>query len=127
MCCTMYLPYSESDTHMYQLRHYGQILLLSILPFLTLNTIVSQQIQPMLGWIRPTGHTSLGELVLLGISLLWAAYGAVRIIQPIRSASPWSVVRVIGGLGLFALVLALTYVIGDEIYRCDIIRMPNCD
>ena len=123
----MYLPYSESDTSMRELGRYGQILLLSVLPFLVLNTIVSQQIQPMLGWIRPTGHTSLNELVLLGVSLLWAAYGAVRIIQPMRRASPWSIVRMIGGLGLLALVLVVTYVIGTEIYRCDIVRMPNCD
>ncbi|MBM4412094.1 MAG: hypothetical protein FJ040_01400 [Chloroflexi bacterium] len=112
---------------MYQLRHYGQILLLSILPFLVLNTIVSQQIQPMLGWMRPTGHTSLGELVVLGLSLMWAAYGAVRIILPMRRASPWSIVRMIGGLGLLTLVLMVTYGIGNDIYRCDIIHVPNCD
>lgn len=112
---------------MHERSRYGLIFIISILPFLTLNTIVSQQIQPMLGWIRPTGHTSLGELMVLGISLMWAAYGAVRIIQPIRSASPWSIVRVIGGFGLFALVLVVTYGIGEEIYHCDIMHQPNCD
>lgn len=123
----MYLSYSESDTSMREFGRFGQMLLLSVLPFVVLNAIVSQQLQPMLGWIRPTGHTSLGELVLLGLSLLWAAYGAVHIFQPMRSASSWSVVRMIGGLGLLALVLVVTYGIGEEIYRCDIMRQPNCD
>ena len=112
---------------MNELRRCGQMLILSILPFLVLNTIVSQQIQPMLGWMRPTGHTSLPELVLLGVSLMWAGYGAMRIMLPIRVSPPWSIVRIVGGVGLFALVLMLTYVVGEEIYRCDIIREPNCD
>lgn len=124
---TMCLSHSESAPLMHELRRYSQILILSILPFLVLNTIVSQQIQPVLGWMRPTGHTSLGELVLLGLSLLWAAYGAIRIIQPMRRASPWSFVRMISGFGLFALVLVVTYGIGEEIYRCDIMRQLNCD
>ena len=127
MCGTLYLPNSESNTPVHKLRHYGQLLRGSLVPFVGLNTIVSQHIQPILGWIRPTGHTSLGELVLLGLSLLWAAYGAVRIIQPMRRVSPWSVVRMISGLGLFALVLVVTYGIGDEIYRCDIMHQLNCD
>jgi hypothetical protein len=124
---TMCLSHSESVTPMDELRRCGQMLILSMLPFLVLNTIVSQQIQPILRWIRPTGHTSLIELVLLGLSLMWAGYGAMRIIQPMRMASPWSVVRMISGLGLFALILMVTYAISDEIYRCDIIRVPNCD
>lgn len=124
---TMCLSHSESVTRMDELRRSGQILILSILPFWVLNTIVSQQIQPLLGWMRPTGHTSWPELVLLGMSLMWAGYGAVRIIQPIRRASSWSIVRMIGGFGLFALVIVLTYVIGEEIYRCDIMRQLNCD
>ncbi|MEY3989281.1 MAG: hypothetical protein RI985_362 [Chloroflexota bacterium] len=112
---------------MHELRRYSQILIISVLPFLVLNTIVSQQIQPILGWMRPTGHTSLNELVLLGMSLMWAGYGAMRIIQPIHVSAPWSIVRIIAGVGLFAIVLVLTYVIGEEIYRCDIIHVPNCD
>lgn len=124
---TMCLSHSESVTRMNELRRSSQILILSILPFWVLNTIVSQQIQPMLGWMRPTGHTSWPELVLLGMSLMWAAYGAVRIIQPIRVSAPWSMVRIIGGFGLFAFVIVLTYVIGEEIYRCDIMRQLNCD
>jgi hypothetical protein len=112
---------------MHELRRYGIIGLWSIAPFLILNTIVSLPIQPLLNVIRPTGHTSLREIILLGMSMLWAGYGAMRIILPIRVSPPWSIVRIVGGVSLFALVLMLTYVIGEEIYRCDIIREPNCD
>ncbi|MFZ9857375.1 MAG: hypothetical protein ACO3F2_03440 [Roseiflexaceae bacterium] len=110
-----------------ELRRCGQTFLLSILPFLGLNTIVSLHIQPLLGWIRPTGHTTLHELMLLGMSMLWAGYGATQLLWPLRRTTSWSMVRIIGGCGLLSLVLVLTYVLGDEIYRCDILREANCD
>lgn len=112
---------------MHELRRYGIIGLWSVAPFLILNTIVSLPIQPLLNMIRPTGHTSLREIILLGMSMLWAGYGATTLLWPIRRTTPWAVVRIMGGFGLFALILLLTYAIGEEIYRCDIIGQLPCD
>jgi|GEM_PF-1561258 hypothetical protein len=112
---------------MHELQRLGRITIISVLPFLVLNTIVSQQLQPMLNWLRPSGHTSGIELLALGASLLWCGIGALSLIWPFRQPTTWAYVRIIGGIVLCSLVVLLAITLGDEISRCDILKQPNCD
>jgi hypothetical protein len=119
---------------MHELQRLGRITIISMLPFLVLNTIVSQQLQPMLDWLRPTGHTSGIELFALGTSILWCGIGALSLIWPFRQPASWARVRIprarariMGEVALCSLVVLLAITLGDEIYRCDILKQPNCD
>jgi hypothetical protein len=112
---------------MHELQRLGRITIISVLPFLLLNSIVSQQLQPMLNWLRPSGHTSGIELLALGASLLWCGIGAISLIWPFRQTSSWAIIRTTMGVVLLSLVVLLMITIGDEIYRCDILREANCD
>lgn len=101
------------------------------LPLLAANAIVAQRIEPFFSVIRPGPHTSSFELVVLAVVLVCLPVGAYVAARPLldpraRSVSTWLVNGTIGALLLVAFV-AISVGLGSDIYRCDVLGIPNCD
>ncbi|HXF62671.1 MAG TPA: hypothetical protein VNK95_13700 [Caldilineaceae bacterium] len=105
---------------------------LLMLPFVALNAIVGNRIEPFFSFIRPAGHTSPLELVLLFAVILLIPVGALIAGLPMlqRGADgrrPFYLVNGILAALLVAVFVLLALTLGEEIYRCDILQIPNCD
>ena len=101
------------------------------LPLFVANAIVAQRIEPFFSMIRPGPHTSTFELVLLAGVLACLPLGACLAARPLldpkaRRASTWLVNGTMSVLLLVAFVL-VSAGLGADIYRCDVLRIPNCD
>jgi hypothetical protein len=103
---------------------------LCVLPFVAANTIVSNRIEPFFSLIRPGEHTSAFEYALLVVVIGCIAAGAYIAGRPVfdSGASP-RIYATNGALAAFLLVVfvVLSSVLGSEIYRCDVLGIPNCD
>ncbi len=102
-----------------------------VVPFLVLNTIVARPIQPLLALLRPDGHSTPLEYALLATVLLLLPAGAFVALTPatLRPATfprPPLANAAIAALllGGFALV---SFALFEDIYRCELLAIPNCD
>ena len=105
---------------------------LCVLPFLTANAIVGNRIEPFFSFIRPGPHTSGFEYVLLTVVLGLIGVGAFIAGRPLfdRSVSHTTGVLILNGTVsalLFVIFVILAVALGSEIYRCDVLGIPNCD
>lgn len=105
---------------------------LCFLPFVAANAIVANGIEPFFSFIRPGPHTSSFELVLLVVVLGCIPAGAFIAARPLldRSARPGPRTFLLNGtLAAFMLVVfvILSAAVGSEIYRCEVLGIPNCD
>jgi hypothetical protein len=102
------------------------------MPLLVANAIVGNHIEPFFSIIRPGPHTGPREYVLLAVLLLLLLVGALVAAHPMlhRSAHGrrrfYPINAAIAGLLCLAFVL-LSLGLGSEIYRCDVLGIPNCD
>ena len=108
------------------------ISVLFLLPLLGLNAIVANRIQPFFSIIRPAGGTSPAEYVLLAFALLVLPIGAGVALWPafVRPAHKTRGVPLVNGViaaVLIAVFVAVAAGWASDIYRCDILRVPNCD
>lgn len=105
---------------------------LLIVPFLVLNAIVGNRIEPFFSLIRPGIHTSAFEYVLLAGVILLLPVGAFIGVRPMLGQGPDGrrprhlVNEIVAAILLIAFVL-LTVAAGSDIYRCDVLQIPNCD
>lgn len=104
---------------------------LSALPFLAINAVVAQRIEPFFSAIRPGPHTSALELVLLALVLACLPIGAYIAARPLfeataRRPSAWLINGTLSAVLLVAFVVIST-ALGGDIYRCDVLGIPNCD
>ena len=105
---------------------------LCLLPFLAANPIVGNRIEPFFSLIRPGEHTSAREYVLLVGLLALILFGAFVAARPMlgrgddgrRRFYPLNAALAAGLCVVFA---ALSYGLGSDIYRCAVLRVPNCD
>lgn len=102
------------------------------LPFLTLNAIVGNRIEPFFSLIRPGINTSPAEYLLLFVVVLLIPVGAVVAARPMLHKRLDGKRRFHFVNAILAAVLALLFVflavgLGSEIYRCDVLGIPNCD
>jgi len=105
---------------------------LLVLPFLTMNAIVGARIEPFFSFIRPGIHTSTVEYVLLFTVLLLIPVGAFLAARPLIQKGPDGKRRFYAVNAILATLLCVVFVVlfvglGSDIYRCDILRIPNCD
>ncbi len=105
---------------------------LLLLPFLVANAIVGNRIEPFFSLIRPGLHTSPREYVLLFIVLLLILVGAVVAARPMLQRGDDGRRRFYPVNAALAALLALVFVVlavalGTDIYRCDVLGIPNCD
>ena len=106
--------------------------LLFIAPFVLLHTIVGNRIEPFFSLIRPGIHTSTFEYILLFIVLFLIPVGSFIAIRPIfqRGAEGKRKFHLLNAVlaALLLIVVVMLFVgLGSEIYRCDVLQIPNCD
>ncbi len=97
------------------------------LPFLILNTLVATPVPAFVAWLRPDGHTSVLEWLLL-----WGAIGGVLVGGWVALSAVWHQQRfvLLNGLLGIALLLAgaaLVFTFGVEIVACEWQNVANCD
>ena len=97
------------------------------LPFLIMNAMVANQFQPLLSFLRPDGHTSNFEYVLLALVLILLPIGAFVSIRPILAEKKLYILNIILVLILIAGFVTIGTALGTEIYRCDVLQILNCD
>ena len=107
---------------------------LFVVPFLTLNTIVGAQIEPFYSLLRPAGsHPGLLEFLLLFILLLLLPLvGAFIAARPMFGKKPegekrFYLLNFIVAVVLLTGSIGLSIGLGREVYRCDVLKIPNCD
>ncbi|HET9588805.1 MAG TPA: hypothetical protein VFO91_08455 [Anaerolineales bacterium] len=103
-----------------------------IVPFALLNAIVGNRIEPFFSLIRPAIHTGPHEYLVLFIVLLLIPVGSYIALQPILHRGAEGRRRFYPVSVLLAAVLLMVFVtlsaaLGSEIYRCDVLQIPNCD
>jgi hypothetical protein len=101
------------------------------LPFLVLNAIVGGRVEPFFSLLRPGVHTGPLEYPLLAVVLLLPA-GAVVALRPALQAGAdghrsYPLANMLIAALLVAAFLLIGFVLGQEIYRCDVLGIPNCD
>jgi hypothetical protein len=97
--------------------------LLCLLPFAALNAIVATRFEPFFSLIRPGAHTSNTEWFLLAASLLVMPVGAYVALRK----RTFYLANIAAALFLLAVFTTLSLVLGEEIYRCEVLQIPNCD
>jgi hypothetical protein len=102
------------------------------LPFLILNTIVGSRIEPFYSLMRPDTHTGPFEYVLLAFVLLLIPIGGFIAARPmlrtgVNGEQKFYLLNTILAAILIAGGIALFVGLGSEIYRCDVLQIPNCD
>lgn len=102
------------------------------LPFLAANAIVGNRIEPFFSLIRPGAHTSAQEYVLLFIVLGCLPVGAWIAARPLFDKTPDGTRRIYVLNALVAVFMVAVFVVlsaglGADIYRCDVLKIPNCD
>jgi len=102
------------------------------MPFLILNAIVGNKIEPFISLIRPDTHTSPFEYVLLAVVLFLLPTGAFIAVRPmfqkgVEGKRKFYLVNTIIAAILVTGFVALSIGLGSDIYRCDVLHIPNCD
>jgi len=102
------------------------------LPFLLLNTIVGSRIEPFFSIIRPGIHTGPFEYFVLAVVLLLLPLGAFIAARPIFQKGAdgkrkFYFANLIIATILITGFVALSVGLGSDIYRCDVLQIPNCD
>ena len=106
--------------------------LLFVLPFAVLNAIVGNRVEPFFSLIRPGIHTSPLEYVLLAAALLLLPIGAFVALRPAlqKGADGKRRFYLVNGAAAVLLLVGFTAIsigLGSDIYRCDVLQIPNCD
>ena len=102
--------------------------LLSTAPFLTLNFLVSNQIEPILSILRPDGTTNiLEQIVVLFLLLILPLIGAFITVFPMFANKKLYLLNIIIAIILTVGPISISYGLAYDIYKCDILKIPNCD
>lgn len=96
------------------------------IPFLVVNLIVIIRIQPFYSYFLASEVMGSSAFVPLLLLLLFPV-GAYISVRPILQKRKLYLKN-----GLVAAILLLSFLIlfvalGEEIYRCDVLKIPNCD
>ena len=101
------------------------------LPFLIVNAIVGNRVEPFFSMIRPGLHTSGFEYVLLTVLLLCLPAGAFIALRPIlvgrQERRPIHLLNGVLATVMLVFFVAVCIGLGTDIYRCDVLLIPNCD
>jgi hypothetical protein len=105
----------------------------SVIPFLLANYITINNIEPFMSMLRPTGHTTIFEHILLYFLLFVlpvigagiASYPMLR--RGKNGKRRLYLLNAIITVILLAGSIILSIVLGAEIYECDVLRIPHCD
>jgi hypothetical protein len=101
--------------------------LLCALPFAILNTLVATPVPAFVAWLRPNGHTSGFELILLWSAIVAVMGGGVVALSALWQQRRFVVLNGILGAGLLIAGVVLVLTVGAEMLACEWQRVPNCD
>ncbi|MGH7180150.1 MAG: hypothetical protein ACREJC_22420, partial [Tepidisphaeraceae bacterium] len=101
-------------------------------PFVAANAIVGNRIEPFFSFIRPGLHTSAFEYVLLVLVLGCLPVGAFIAARPMLERGADGRRRIYLLNAILAAFMVVVFVIlsaglAADIYRCDVLQIPNCD
>ena len=106
------------------------------LPFMVLNTIAGKQIEPFFTifevntgggfWDHPVGHISLI------VALLLLPIGAIIAMRPIFQKGAdgkrkFHLLNILLAAVMLFLFILISGALLSEIYRCNVLQIPNCD
>lgn len=96
------------------------------LPFAIANTVAVTGIAPLYSWLAGLGPYVIFAVITLGF------FGGIAVLMPLfwksaDGARTFYILNALIGLGLMAFFVVIGYALGEEIYRCDILKIPNCD
>lgn len=105
---------------------------LFILPLVAANAIVGGKIEPFFSLIRPGTHTSAREYVLIVIVLVLLPAGAWLAAKPmlqkgVDGRRQFYPINAVLSAILFLIFVTVSVGLGSDIYRCDVLGIPNCD
>ncbi len=103
-----------------------------VLPFLAANAIVSHRVEPFFSVIRPGSQAGPFEYLLLATVLGCLPAGAIIAARPLlrQGVDGRRRLYLLNGLvaaAMLALFLFLVIGLGAELYRCEVLRIANCD
>jgi len=96
-------------------------------PLLAMNAVVSLRLEPYLTWLRPDTHSNPREWTLIVIALLLMPLGAFLAARPLWTQRRFFWLNASLALALVVLFSLLSFGIGEEVYRCEVLGIPNCD
>lgn len=101
--------------------------MLCALPFVVLNALVAAPVPAFVAWLRPNGHTSGLEWVIL-----WSAIVAVMGGGGVALSALWQQRRLVVGNALLGVILLgagvmLALTLGTEMLACEWQQIPHCD
>ncbi len=96
-------------------------------PFFLLNLIVVFRLEPYITWLRPDTHSNPLEWTIIAIVLLLMPAGAYVSMRPTFALHRIFWFNVLVAVFLLGVWVTLSYAIGEEIYRCEVLGIPNCD
>ncbi len=97
------------------------------LPFFAANALVALQAKLFLWLLRPLGHTTNYEHALVLLLIALAGVGGFVALAPMVRDRRLYVVNAIVGVALVSFALFGGYGLGYDFYKCDILKIPNCD
>jgi hypothetical protein len=97
------------------------------LPFFIANALVRVQSELFLSLIRPLGESTKIEQHLVLVLIALVGVGGVVALFPILRDRRLYVVNAIVGVAFVFFALHAGYGIGYDFYKCDVLKIPNCD
>lgn len=97
------------------------------IPFFFANLLVAMHAQFFLSFLRPWGDGMNYEHLFVLILIALVGVGGVVAVLPIMRERRLYIVNAIVGVAFVAFALFGGYGLGYDFYKCDIIKIPNCD
>lgn len=97
------------------------------LPFLIANALVAAQASFFLSLLRPLGQTTSYEQFIALVLIALVGVGGVVALLPLLKEKRLYLVNAIVGAALIIFTLFAGYGLSVDVYRCDILKIPNCD
>jgi hypothetical protein len=95
------------------------------LPFLIANAVVALRIEPFYSVLGTFGFWSTPWTV--GFLLILILAGALIALRPVVRDRKFHSVNTLVALVLVVSFMILSSAIGEEVYRCDVLKIENCD
>ncbi len=96
------------------------------LPFVVANIIAVTGIAPAYSWL-----VGLGPHIIFAVLVLGFVGGVVALVPLFQKGADGTrrffVLNALIGVGLILFFTVIGYALGEEIYRCDVLQIPNCD
>lgn len=97
------------------------------LPFVIANALVAVQSELFLSLLRPFGQTTSYEQLLVLVLIALVGVGGVVAFVPVLKDRRLYIINAIIGIAFIAFALFGGYALGYDFYKCDILKIPNCD